>query len=190
MQFYSRTRPGARDVRQYPGGVITPDGQLHLGLPMRPATADRGAARGDPSSLLASDAAGGVYALMHPAEPNEESASRLPMLLLLAADAGATFGLLLEMRWRTVHRDYLLCIGLIGLAVDVFGAVCAARRLPSMLGIVAIAAFVQFCAIALHLQSLAQLVHCLLQPSLVHFALTLRKACIPVWFSTGRTRIG
>ena len=127
--------------------------------------------------------------LMHPAEPNSDNASRAPLLIALAVDAGATIALLFEMRWRTVYFDYLLWLGIVGLATVAVGALSCVRRMPAVLGVFAVAAFIQFVVSALHLQCLAQLVHCVVQPVLVSFSLTLRKACIPLWFGTGRSRV-
>ena len=187
MHFYSRTgRPSAQGSQaQFPGGIIGPDGQLHLGIPI--ITAANPATQG-PDPYTRDTSSRGVTVLMQPGPPDEENAPRAPLFLTLVADVVLLAIMLSELSWRKVHVHYMLTLGLTGLAVDMLGLVSCCYRLPSMLGLFAVTALLHFFVSAMPTQSLTQLTHCTLQPLLVSFALTLRRSRIPLWFSTGRPR--
>ena len=191
LHYYSRTRPNANaSVGTYPGGVFTADGRMHLGMPVRSVNANDRTSRTDPLSSLATDAAprGGVFVLMFPGAPDAENASRSPLLLAMLIDVVALVILLMETRWRTVHVSYLIGLSISGLATDAVGCASCMWRQPSLLGFFGLACMLQLFISALPSQSLAQLVHCGMQPVLVSYSLTLRRARIPLWFNTGRVR--
>lgn len=191
LHFYSRTRPNAHaTMGTYPGGVFTADGRMHIGIPVRSVNSHDRTSRTDPLSSLATDAppSGGVYVLMFPSAPDAENASRSSLLLALLIDTAALVMLLLEMGWRAVHVSYLSGLCISGLVTDVVGFASCIGRQPSLLGIFGLICAIQLFVSALPSQSLAQLIHCAMQPVLVSYSLTLRKARIPQWFNTGRVR--
>ena len=108
------------------------------------------------------------------------------MVLLL--DLVCLVLLFADLSWRTVHVSYLIGLSISGLATDAVGCASCMWRQPSLLGFFGLACMLQLFISALPSQSLAQLVHCGMQPVLVSYSLTLRRARIPLWFNTGRVR--
>ena len=198
MHFYSRSRPNATPTPgTLPAGVFGTDGSLSLGIPVRSRAGAGGSGapndrstRTDPLSALAADAtpSAGVTVLMFPGAPDAEEAPRAALMLTLLCDVAALVAMLYELHWRTVHVDFLLGVGISGLLVDVLGVGSGLLRGPSLLGLFAVGAMMQLFSSALPSVSLAQCVHTAIQPLLVWNALTLRRARLPLWFSTGRVR--
>lgn len=183
MQFFSRNRPNAAPG-SFPNGVITPDGRLHLGLPVSETTTDP--RRVDPLSYGTAPS-GGILVLMHPAACHESS-PRMSLLLATAADATMACLILWDLRWRTVETSYLLMVSVMGITVAAFGLLGCYSRMPGMLGSFVILCAWQFFICTLPSMSLYQSCHCALQPLLIMFAVSLRRSHIPMWFSTGRSR--
>ena len=187
MQYYSRTTQRVASG-SFPGSAFAPDGNLQLAMPVRPADerspnrSERGGAR---SANGTAGQPGDIVVLMHPGRGRNADAERprTSFLLLLLCDAGACVACLLELRWRQVYFSSSLATGLVGLALDAVGVVAARWALPLLLGFFSVATFVQFCILALLLQSLPMLVHVLLLPFVLRGALALRRSLVPQWFS-------
>lgn len=188
MHFYSRTQPGAARPGNLPSGILTPDGQLHLGMPIAPS-----AQRSDPLATLAADASAGsgIIVLMNP--PDQVAAAdadvdlRAPLAAALIGDMAVLGVLLSEVQHVVVQRQYMLVLVLSALVVDVVGLWSCRARHPSQMELLVVAAIVQFFVSALpRSQSIWLLLHCGLQPVLASCALELRRTRVPLWFSTGR----
>ena len=179
--YYSRNTQQRTGVG-VPGTSFAPDGNLRLAVPVNAERASAPPSAAGPPPLHG----GENLVLLLPGSPDEDSAPRLWLMLLIFGDAVTLVASLLELRWRTVYVTSLLTSGTAGLAVDALGAASCYRRHAGLLGLFAVAAVAQFCANALLLQSFPQMLHTALQPLLVRFALLLRRALVPQWLVHGR----
>ena len=182
MQFYSRTtRAAAGSVP--PATSFAPDGQLRLAVPVRTAAAPSDAPDRVTPAVGAGSLNGGgsdsLVMMLPQTRPDEISAPRVWFLMALACDAAVLLACLLELRWRRVYFASTLGTGLAGLALCAIGTASCHYRAPAMLGVFAVAAFAQFCANVLLLQSIPQVMHTLLQPVLMRYALLLRRQRTP-----------
>lgn len=183
MQYYSRTQPPTRGAAAtVPGAAFTPDGKLHLAVPVRrvaPSTS-AGSAAGNRN---ADGSSSNDLVLMLPPEQRGDLARWL--LVLLAADVIVLIISLSELGWRPTHTDAVLWPGVLGLLNAVLGARAAVKRSPGALGLFAVLALLQLLVGTLLLTSLSQLLHLALSPFMVHSGIMLRRTAMPLWFGTG-----
>ena len=176
LQHYSRTQQRTPHGA-HPSGCFMPDGRFLLAMPTQAAASTQ--------SPEPSNAVSGVTVVMSPAADAVNN-GRLPVLLLLFADTVAILWLLSELSWRTVLKEMLLGLGVIGLLTDAVGAASAYRTTArASLHAFALATVIQVVCSVLMLQSVPQLVHSILQILLVRCSLLLYSARTPQWFSTG-----
>jgi hypothetical protein len=180
MQYYSRTTQRTIPNGSFPGTSFSPDGALQLAMPVRtaPERSDTGGT-GSGAGMVGDT----VVLMQPPARPNEDSPTRSPLLFLILLDTASLVALLFELRWRKIFVGSTLSTGIAGLTIDAVGALGCWRRMHSLLGLFAIAAFMQFCGNALALRSLAQLMHTAMQPLLLRSALALRRSLVPTWYT-------
>ena len=187
MHFYSRTHQRAQAGSVFPGSAQTPDGRLHIAMPLN-AGVD-GIARPANSSSAPRETSLGpvpgenlIVMMTPPNDPTEESAPRTEFALLLLFDTAALVAILSELRWRTVftHEVFATCVG--GGVANFLGAIGCWRRMPHLLGLYAAAAACQFVVNMLLLLSLPQLLHAGLLPVAAYSALMLRRALVAQWY--------
>jgi hypothetical protein len=183
MQYYSRTQPPTRGAAAtVPGTAFTPDGKLHLAVPVRRA-APSSSAGNTAGNRNADGSSSNDLVLMLPQERHGDQARWL--LVLLAADAIVLIISLSELGWRPAHINAVLLPGVFGLLNAMLGAYAAVKRLPGALGLFALLALVQLLVGTLLLTLLSQLLHLALLPFMVHSGIMLRRTAMPLWFGTG-----
>ena len=191
MQYYSRTQPATRGAAPaVPGTAFTPDGKLHLAVPVRRAAA-AGSSSGDAQQGGPDGNDGGIansLVLMMPPKHGDGLPRDAWFHSLLAADAAVIIIGLTESASLSHYTDTVLTPGIFGLLTVAIGKIAGGLRSPGGLGLFALLAMVQLLAGLLLLTTLPQLFHLILLPFLAQRALTLRRMAMPLWFSThGRT---
>lgn len=193
LHYYSRTQAGRAAANNVPGTCFTADGNMQLALPVHQPSADRNEHRSNALSLLADPQnANRLQILMSPpARPDEENAPRAPLRVMLLLDLALLLAMLAELSSVQAHREMLNTLVVAGFIADTVGAAACQCRTPRVLHLFALGAFFQFLLNCLYLHNWPQLMHCIMQPLLVHASLALRRQLIPLWLSNGpRTRAG
>ena len=200
VHFFERSaehRPGRQiSSRHVPARLVGADGRLQLGMPL--GATEPGASRSPDGSNAADGpnaaSASGMVVLMHPATPLGTSGSALlprrQLVAILLVDLVSLVLLFADLSWRTVHVSRLSTLGVAGLLTDGLGFLGCMFPRPRLLGLLFVAALLQFFAGVMLLQTRWQLVHCFVQPFVAQAALGLRRALIPAWFAVGRRPMG
>lgn len=194
MQFFERSeqpRTASRRV-QAPASVLGPDGQFSIALPGVVASESQRSAAG-------SSAAAGVEAsqgaplsrmvhLLHPCVPITDSRPGVLLYILLSTDTCVLSYVFARLAWdgSKNQTEYVGASSIASMVANIIGFIACASKSPTLLGFFAVVVFVQFLASVLAFVSTIQLLHCLVQPLLVHAALRMRKTFTPAWFVTGR----